>query len=345
MPRKRFPGLIDIHCHLREPGAVHKEDFSTGSRSAVKGGFVFIVDMPNNPLPTTSLGRLRQKISLAQKKSICEVGFYYGTNGKNIRSFKQAWGNNKIFGLKVYCNHTTGDLLIDKLGVLEEVFKNWHSSKPILVHAEDIHAAAVLALAHCYNRRLHICHLSTAEEVELVKKAKSKKQKVTAGATPHHLFLTDKDREKMGSYAEMKPPLRKKKDQEALWQAVRDRTIDVIETDHAPHTIKEKEKDPPVFGVPGFETAFALALRAVRERKIKHNDIVRLFCVNPKRIFNIPALSKTYLEVDLNKEFVVGEEGYETKCGWSPFDKWILKGKIEKVVLKGKTLLDEGRLL
>src|SRR5258708_2631495 len=131
----RLPGLIDVHVHLREPGATHKEDFLTGSRAAVKGGFTFIIDMPNNPTPTISLERLAEKIALS-KKAICDIGFHYGTNGLNTESFAAAAQNPKVFGLKLYCNHTTGEMLLDDPILVEKVFQTWESEKPILVHAE-----------------------------------------------------------------------------------------------------------------------------------------------------------------------------------------------------------------
>lgn len=337
MAIKRFPGLIDAHVHLREPGATHKEDFYTASRAAVKGGFAYIMDMPNNPLPTVSLVRLKRKIYLSRQKAVCDIGFYYGTNGRNFNSFKAAWLNQNVFGLKIYCNHTTGDLLIDDLSVLEEVFKRWESDKPILAHAENTQLATVVALAHLYNRRLHICHLSKAGEVELVRRAKTKKQKITCGVCPHHLYLTEKDRGKMKGYAEMKPSLGTRADQNSLWQALGDGVIDIVESDHAPHTKEEKEKDPPAFGVPGLETTFGLMLLAVKEKKITEGQLLNLLYYCPRKIFRVSRQPKTYFEIDTNQEWIVGQAGYETKCGWSPFNGWTLPGVIKKLVFRGKT--------
>src|ERR1035437_2636650 len=135
MALKKYPGFIDIHVHLREPGATQKEDFLTGSRAATTGGFTFIIDMPNNPIPTFTISALEEKIKLS-KKVACEVGFHFGTNGKNLKEFKNAYSHPRVFGLKVYCNHTTGDFLIDDPKVLKQIFSTWRSKKPILVHAE-----------------------------------------------------------------------------------------------------------------------------------------------------------------------------------------------------------------
>jgi len=345
MAKKVFPGFIDIHTHLREPGAIHKENFETGSRAALKGGFTFIADMPNNSIPTISYQRLKQKVSLADKKAICDIGFHYGTTGRNIKSFKKAWQNPRVFGLKIFCNHTTGDLLVNDIVLLEKIFKGWQSQKPILVHAENVEMAALIALANLYKRRLHICHLAQAAEVELVRRAKLRKQQVTAGVCPHHLYLTDKDRKKMGGYAEMKPSLGTKRDQDELWNGLSSGVIDIIESDHAPHTKEEKEQENPAFGIPGLETAVGLMFKAVKDKKIKQSQIINLFHNKAKKIFKIPNQLKTYIEIDPGKEYIVGKEGYEPKCGWSSFAGWKLNGKVEKVVLRGKTLMENGRVI
>lgn len=345
MSLKRFPGFIDAHVHLREPGAEHKEDFLTGSKAAAKGGFTFVIDMPNNPKPTVSLERLMEKIRLSDQKSLIDINFHYGTNGYNTETFGSVWDNPRVSGLKIYCNHTTGEMLVEDLALLENVFDKWESEKPILAHAEGVQLAAVIALAKLYGRRLHICHISQAVEVELVRRAKQKGILVTAGVCPHHLFMTDKDKETENGYAVMKPSLETQTDQDTLWEGLRDGTIDIVETDHAPHTKEEKEKDPPAFGVPGLETAVGLIFKAVKEGKIGGSDVTRLLHDNPKKIFSVPDQLNTYIELDPDEPYTCGEDGYETKCGWSPFDWWELYGKARRVVFKGKTILDNGKIL
>lgn len=336
MPLTKLPGLIDIHVHLREPGATHKEDFASGTRAAVRGGFTFVIDMPNNPTPTVSIERLQEKKQLARKKAVCGLGFHYGTNGQNTKTFKKAAADSSVFGLKLYCNHTTGEMLLEDLKLLEGVFEAWQSDKPILVHAEGVELAAVIALAQLYDRRLHVCHISQATEVELVRRAKARKQKITAGVCPHHLWLIDKDRDKMGPWAIMKPPLGTKVDRAALWQGIADRTIDVVETDHAPHTKQEKEGEVPPFGVPGLETAFSLTLKGLREYQLPISLLKELLHTQPKKIFNVPTSTDTYVKVDLDATWVVEESELATKCGWSPFTGWKLPGVIKEVVIKGK---------
>jgi dihydroorotase-like cyclic amidohydrolase len=344
MALKKFPGFIDVHVHLREPGATQKEDFLTGSKAAVAGGFTFIIDMPNNPLPTFTLDRIEEKIILS-RKAVCEIGFHFGTNGKNLEEFRKAFSHPRVFGLKVFLNHTTGDFLIDDPKVLEEIFSAWESEKPIMVHAERENVDKCIALAEKYGRRLHICHISQKKEVEMVRKAKKKKLKVTAGVTPHHLFLIDKDLEKLGPFAMMKPPLGTKNDQNALWRGINDRTIDIVESDHAPHTKEEKLAAKPAFGVPNLETTLGLLFKAVHDKKLKEADILRLLYDNPKNIFNIPDQKNTYIELNPEKPYIAGENGYQTRCGWSPFDGWELFGKVEHVVFHKKPLVVDQRMV
>jgi len=334
----KIPGLIDVHVHLREPGATHKEDFYTGSRAAVVGGFTFIIDMPNNPTPTITFERLEEKIELAEK-AVCDIGFHFGTDGKNLEEFAKVWDNPRVFGLKIYCNHTTGEMLIEDENILDKIFSAWNSDKPILVHAEGKQLVKTLLLANKYKRRIHVCHITQKIEVDLVRLAKLQGQKVSAGVCPHHLYFTDESVFEIPGYGIMKPPLGTKIDQEALWVGLNDGTIDIVETDHAPHTKEEKEKEGPAFGVPGLETALGLMYRAVHDGRIKEDDVVKFLYTNPKRIFNIPEQADTYVELDPEVPWVVGENSYESKCGWSPFEGMTLYGKPGKVVIKGQEII------
>lgn len=265
MGLQRFPGFIDAHVHLREPGATHKEDFYTGSRAAVKGGFTFIIDMPNNPIPTVTLESLQDKIHLSQK-AVCDIGFHFGTQGKNIDLFSKIWDNTHVFGLKIYCNHTTGDLLIEDVKILEKIFKAWKSEKPILVHAEQKTLELVLELSHKYSRRLHVCHIARCEEVDMVRTSKKKGLLVSVGVTSHHLFLTSSIIKNLGSLALMKPELGTQKDQDALWEGILNGTIDLVETDHAPHTLGEKQSEKPPFGVRVWKLQLGYFLKQLKKK-------------------------------------------------------------------------------
>lgn len=342
---KRYPGFIDVHVHLREPGAEQKEDYVTGTRAAAAGGFTLVLDMPNNPTPTISQARLAEKIKLVGKKAVCGVGFHFGTNGANIGEFRKVWARREVYGLKLYLNHTTGEMLIEDPKTLKKIFASWESEKPILVHAEGEQLELALELAGYYRRRLHVCHISLKAEVEMVRRAKTRKQKVTAGVTPHHLFLTEADEKKLGPFAMMKPPVNREADRQALWQALEEGTIDLVETDHAPHTLSEKQGEKPPFGVPGLETAVGLMFMAVKEKRIKEARVVDCLYHKPREVFKIPAQSKTYVELDKDKAFTAGAGGWQTKCGWSPFAGWELFGKAETVVVAGKSLVKNGKLV
>lgn len=306
-----------------------------------------MVDMPNNPTPTISKERLEEKIQLSESKAVCDIGFHFGTNGKNTEEFAGAAADPHVYGLKLYCNHTTGEMLIDDLTLLEKVFEAWPASsgKPILVHAEGVQLAAAISLGFLYGQRIHVCHISQAIEVELVRRAKAKGLPITAGVCPHHLYMTEEAKERMKGYATMKPPLGTTEDQKALWAGLNDGTIDIVETDHAPHTKEEKEKEPPAFGVPGLETMAGLMFLAAKDGKIKFDDVVKFLYTNPKKIFNIPDQPDTYIELDPEEEYVIGADGYESKCGWSPFDGLKGCGKVMTVVIRGKKVVENGKVL
>jgi dihydroorotase-like cyclic amidohydrolase len=346
MAIQKFPGFIDVHVHLRDPGATHKEDIRTATRAALRGGFTFIVDMPNNPThPTITIDRLQEKIDLVRQKALCDVGFHFGTDGKNIDEFPAAWRNPHVFGLKVYAGKTTGELLVDEPKILDRIFSSWESDKPIFVHAEGDMLGLAIELSRKYGRKLHVCHISTIQDLTLLERAKKKKQMITAGVTPHHLFLTKKDVKKLGTYAAVKPQIGDESTRLALWDALKRELIDIVESDHAPHTREEKMCSAPVSGVPGLETTLGLLLRAKIAKKLTREQIVDLIYRKPKAICNIPDQPHTYIECDETKSYIVGEEGYETKCGWSPFDGWELYGKVETVVLRGTPLVANGMIV
>ncbi len=328
-----------MHVHLRDPGATQKEDFSSGTRAAIAGGCTYIFDMPNNPVPTLTKMNLQDKIIRSKKDSICPVGFYFGTNGKNLEEFPDAWKNTDVFGLKIYCNHTTGELLVEDSGLLEGIFKAWESEKPILVHAEGSQLAHAIELAQFYGRRLHVCHISQASEVEFVRQAKKKKINISTGVTPHHLFLSEKDIKRLGPFGLVKPPMDPTHHQHALWAALDEKLIDIVESDHAPHTKEEKNSPTPPYGMPGLETTVGLLFKAVHDKKLKEQDVIRLFYENPKNIFHVKTQPFTHIELDPQKSYRMGSFGYQTKCGWSPFDGWELYGKVESVVLNGKNIV------
>lgn len=336
----KLPGLIDVHVHLRDPGQTCKEDFLTGTSAALDGGFTTVLDMPNNKIPITTLERLKEKIKIAKEKTVCNIGFYAGSMGNNLDQLSLM--EPYVFGLKLYFNQTTGNFIIDKKN-LKKIFLSWKSNKPILVHAEENVLPDVLKVVEETGKRLHVCHVSNQTQLSLIIKTKEKKLPITCGVTPHYLFLTENDIKSLKSFGLMKPSLGSKTDQNFLWKNLK--YVDVIESDHAPHTIEEKKSDKPPFGVPGLETTLPLLLTAVSEKRLTIDDIVRLCFTNPKKIFSIPTDKKMFVEIEEKKEYVIDNKNLKTKCGWSPFNGWKVKGKIKRVYMRGKKVYENGKIL
>lgn len=339
-----LPGLIDAHVHLREPGATQKEDFQTGTKAAIAGGYTIVLDMPNNPIATISPETLQQKMDLAKGRIYADVGFHFGASPKSIQYFNQV--ENKVFGLKVYMNQTTGDLLMEDDQTLEQVFSTWVKDKPLMVHAEGDTLQKAIALAKKFNNKLHVCHVSMLQEIELIKQAREEGLQVSCEVTAHHLFLTEQDVNRLRSFGIMRPPLSSREDQDALWQAISDGTIDIIASDHAPHTKEEKlTSEKPINGVPGLETTLPLMLTAVNEGRLSLDRLIELTSTNPRKIFNIPQQENTFVEVDMEESYVITDKNLQTKCGWTPFEGMEVVGKIKRVVLRRKVVYSLGKVL
>ncbi|MDP3974192.1 MAG: dihydroorotase family protein [Candidatus Daviesbacteria bacterium] len=349
-----LPGLIDTHVHLREPGATQKEDFETGTKAAIAGGYTCILDMPNNPEPTITPEALDKKISLAEERIYCDVGFHFGATLDSTQHFKQAKDKqslslrDKIFGLKVYMNHTTGTLLQEDPQILQTIFESWPKDKVLMVHAEGPTLEKAIQLAKNNGNRLHVCHVSLAQEVTMIKKAKSDGLPITCEVTCHHLFLTDEDAKKLGPFGMMRPPLPNKEDQQALWNGISDGTVDTIASDHAPHT--KEEKNPPAGGsipngIPGLETTLPLLLTAVNEGKITVEKVIELTNTNVRKIFNVPQQFDTVVEVDPTKHYTLDARRLYTKCGWTPFEEMKVTGKIKRVVLRGQVVFENTEIV
>src|SRR3989344_2208275 len=337
----RLPGLIDVHVHLREPGGQQKEDFETGTKAAVAGGYTQILDMPNNIPPTTTPQALNEKIAMAKGRIWCDLGFNFGPVRQSAKYFKNIY--KKAFGLKVYMNQTTGPLLIDKLADQDLIFKSWSGKLPIMVHAQGETVKIAIRLAKKHKKAIHICHV-TADQIELVRKAKKDGLDITSEVCPHHLFLNQHDVKRLGPLGVMKPPLLSKSDQKKLWQNID--KIDMIATDHAPHTLEEKyDQSSSKFGVPGLETSLPLMLSAVDKGLLTLKRLTAMMSTNPKKIFNLPTQSNTYIEVDLSKKYKISNKVLFTKCGWTPFAGLNAGGKVIKVVIRGKIIFVNGNFM
>lgn len=334
----KLPGLIDSHVHLREPGAAQKEDFETGTKAAIAGGYTAVLDMPNNPTPTVTPEALEEKRKLATGRVYADVGFHFGAAKDSIQYFDQV--KNQVFGLKLYMNHTTGELLIEDDEILEEVFSKWTKEKPILVHAEADTLAKAISLAKKYGNRLHVCHVSLKAEIDMIRAAKNAGLDITSEVTCHHLFLNEEDTQRLGPFGIMRPPLRSKEDQQALWQGITEGIIDMIGSDHAPHTKDEKLSEKVPNGVPGLETSLPLLLTAVNEGRLTIEKLIELTSINPRKVFNTPEQQDTFVEIDSDEQYTINDKHLFTKCGWTPFAGMKVKGKVKKVVLRGQLIYD-----
>ncbi len=375
-----LPGLIDVHVHCREPGMTQKEDFLTASRAAAAGGVTTIFDMPNTKPATTTVALLEEKRKLAAAKCIVNYGFHFGATANNVGEIKKA---KNVAAVKVYMGSSTGDLLVTEEKALEDIFG---SGKLIAVHAEseetirintdifrnaDIKDAAefhlrirsneaaekelarAIAIAKRNKTRLHICHMSTKEEAEIIAAAKKENRLLSCEVTPHHLFLTAESARKMGNYAKVNPPLRKEDDAAALWNAVAAGIVDIIATDHAPHTREEKEQgywEAPS-GMPGLQTMLPLMLDAVNKGRLTLQQLVRLTSENPAAVFGVKGKGRIAAGydaditiVDMHKEKTIKNEDMLTKCGWTPFDGWKVKGAVAATIVNGKIIYGSGQI-
>lgn len=339
----RLPGLIDPHVHLRTPGQEEKEDFLTGTSAALAGGFTAVIDMPNNKTPITTIDRLKEKIAIAEKDIVSGLGFHFGTLGDNLDEFNKILDMGRgVKGLKIYLNQTTGNFLLDKKH-LAQIFEKWPQELPILFHAEDETFDDVLEVLSQHPRKIHLCHMSTAYELRRVIEAKEKGMDVTCGVTPHHLFLSEQHFKKYGSFAMMRPPLMPQKDVDFLWEHIN--AIDMIESDHAPHTLQEKESDNPPNGIPGLETTLPLLLTAVSQNALTIENVKRLCYEGPSQRFAINQGEDTYIEVDLDEEYVLDQMKMFSKAKWTPFNGWKMKGRLKKTVLYGKTAYENEKII
>lgn len=336
----KLPGLIDIHVHLREPWETYKEDFYTGTSAALAGGVTTVFDMPTKTFHVLTEKELNIKILLAKKKAVCDWGLYFGTNGKNYNEFDNV--TEKVVGLKIYLNATTGHSLISE-DVLTNVFNHWPKSKLIIIHTEDTKIDTVIQLAQKYGNKIHITHCNTKKLLEKVFEAKKLGLSISCDATPHHLFMTDKIAKSMKGYGMVKPPIATEVDRKYMWDHLSD--IDCIATDHAPHTVEEKESHTPPTGMPGLETMLPLLITSVKEKKLRIDDIIRLTNTNPQKIFGYKQSQDTYVEVDVDEKYTIENKNLKTKCGWSPFAGREVFGRVQKVFIRGEKVFENEKIL
>lgn len=341
----RLPGLIDPHVHVREPGQTHKEDWDTVTQAALAGGVTTILGMPNTKPPIFDNSTLDLALNAAKQKARCDYGQYVGAGPDNANILPAL--ANKAAGLKMYLDSTFGELRLDDMTLWMPHFQNFPKEYPVVLHSESRTMAAGILFAAIYDRPVHIAHISLKEEVLLIKAAKERGIKVTCEVCPHHLFLSKEDIPAIShghpGRGEVRPRLATKEDVEALWANMD--VIDCFATDHAPHTLEEKDSDNPPPGFPGLETLLPLLLTAVSESRLTIPDIIQKSVINPRKIFNLPEQPDTWIEVDEDSSYEIKAQDQFTRCGWTPFEGWQVKGKIRKVVLRGKTAFEDGKVL
>jgi len=373
-----LPGCIDTQVHFREPGSTDAEDLNSGSKAAVMGGITSVFEMPNTNPPTTNFDEFDKKIKLGQGM-FCNHAFYFGATAENYSTLEKLKDLKGCCGIKLFAGSSTGNLLVDKEKDIEKVFE--HASKVVAVHSEDeeilkirkklIEEGNVLShpiwrneevamsstrrivkIAKRFNKRAHILHITTKEEVDFLSQNKGL---ITFEITPQHLTIYSPDcYSKLGTYAQMNPPIRDKSHYDRLWYAVRNNYNDTIGSDHAPHLKTNKNKEYPnsPSGMPGVQTLLPVMLNHVNDGKLNLSQLMKLICENPVKIFGIQ--NKGYIKkgydadftiVDLNKEIEIKNENIQSKCGWSPFHGKRFKGFAVATIVNGKIKMKNGKIL
>ncbi len=335
-----LPGLVDVHVHLRQPGGEHKETIETGTAAALAGGFTAVLAMPNTQPPIVdrpALVATRQALAVAAR---CDVGQYLA--GTSTNATGSAAAADLACGLKLYLQETYGSLGIDSLSALAQHFRTWPRHKPIVVHAQALPLAAAMGVAAIYRRWVHVAHVSREEEIRLIASAKEAGLPVTCEVTPHHLFLTAADGAALGPRGSVQPPLAGASDVAALWDHLA--VIDCLATDHAPHTLAEKDGPAPPPGFPGLETALPLMLTAVHEGRLTLDRLVEMMSTTPARLFGISTPSESAVEVEIGPAWVLAYGGYQSKADWSPFAGRTVRGVVRRTVLRGQTVWQDGEV-
>ena len=370
-----LPGVIDDQVHFREPGLTHKEDLATASAACAKGGVTTFLEMPNTNPTTTTCQRLEEKLALASGKSLVNYGFYIGATPENVDELAAA---ERTPGIKIFIGSSTGNLLVEEQEALEQIFAA--TTLPITAHCEDeatvrrnaevyvaskdvadhsrvrtVEAALIatrraIELAHRHAHRFHVLHVSTAAETELLR---DHRDRITAEVCPHHLFFNTDDYKRLGSRVQMNPSIKTAADNKGLWEALQEGTIQVIATDHAPHTREEKSKPYPSSpsGLPAVENSLALMLDQVHRGKITIEQVVGWMCDAPARVWDIVDKGRIavgydadLILVDLNRSQEVRDETQWTKCGWTPWHGETLTGWCVRTWVMGRTVFNQGKV-
>lgn len=342
-----LPGIIDVHTHMRDPGLTHKEDFTSGSKACARGGVTTFIDMPNTIPVTVTEKALMDKKDMMVGRSYVDYGFHFGGSKKdNSEEIKKVL--DKVASTKIFLNMSTGDMLIENEKVVENIFRE---SKIISVHAEEGMVEKAIEFCKKYDKELYLCHLSKASEIELLREAKAEGVKVFGEVTPHHLFLNVDDvnaTERSKMLLRMKPELKEKSDNEALWKALADGALDSIGTDHAPHLIEEKLAKL-TYGVPSVENSLEMMLNGVKENRITFERLIEVMCKNPAKIFKIKnkgdiavGYDGDLVIVDINDNSPIKDDKIITKANWTPFENCNRGGRVLTTILRGEIVYNKG---
>jgi dihydroorotase len=370
-----LPGVIDSQVHFREPGATHKEDMETGSRAAVAGGVTAVFEMPNTKPTTTSADALADKVARARHRMFCDFAFYVGGTHENYALAPQFEKLEGSAGIKVFAGSSTGDLLVEDEAGLEAIIS--HLTRRAAFHSEDearlrarvdeqvagdpashpiwrdeeaavISTKRLIRLAQKHNKRIHVLHVSTAEELPLLAAARDV---ATVEATPHHLTLSADDYAHLGTRLQMNPPVRDRRHREALWGAISSGLVDVLGSDHAPHTLEEKAKPYPhsPSGMTGVQTLVPIMLNHVNEGRLSLQRFVDLTSHGPQRIFNLrnkgriaQGYDADFTVVDMTRMETISNAWIESRCGWTPYDGKKVKGWPVGTFVRGHRAMWQG---
>ena len=374
-----LPGCIDTQTHFREPGSTDTEDLHSGSRAAIVGGITAVFEMPNTNPPTSNKKEFQRKLDLAKNRMYCNYAFYFGATADNADDLADLKNLEGCCGIKLFAGSSTGNLLVAKETDIEKVFKN--SSKVVAVHSEDeeilninkklikngdVHSHPIWRSVECamsstrrivriaekYNKKAHVLHITTKEEIDFLSQHKGN---ITFEITPQHLTIYAPDcYNKLGTYAQMNPPIRDKAHYDRLWYAVKNNLNDTIGSDHAPHLKINKDKKYPnsPSGMPGVQTLMPVMLNHINDGKLSLNQLIKLVCENPVKIFGIKnkgfikeGYDADFTIVDMNKKIIIKNENIESKCRWSPFNEVEFKGTPVATIIAGKIKMKEGKIL
>jgi dihydroorotase len=374
-----LPGCIDTQTHFREPGSTDTEDLHSGSKAAIAGGITSVFEMPNTNPPTSTKLEFQKKLDLAKNRMYCNYAFYFGATANNTNELAELKNLEGCCGIKLFVGSSTGNLLVADEEDIETVFKN--SSKVVAVHSEDeailnvnkklikigdVHShpiwrseecaisstRRIVRIAERYKKKAHVLHITTKQEIDFLSQHKGN---ITFEITPQHLTIFAPDcYDKLGTYAQMNPPIRDKSHYDKLWYAVKNNLNDTIGSDHAPHLKVNKEKEYPnsPSGMPGVQTLMPVMLNHINDKKLSLNQLMSLVCENPVKIFGIKnkgfikkGFDADFTIVDMNKTIEIKNENIESKCGWSPFDGFKFKGTPVTTIVGGKIKMRNGEIL